>query len=192
MERDAIETGGNVNFLISRILFDLSPTKYFYIYMYFIFFIAAYVYGFYISEYSGITPFAKSMVLASPQLRLVNDVAFFYELIIFLILMLRYYFYGLNVKTKYGIRKHERRLQSSNGGEGNRYFIAKIGVIFLLDVIFLRYGVFVFLESGDTPKMRRMIENSQFLLYLYMVFGFILDLFIFIITIFILELRKYI
>ena len=192
MERDAIETGGNVNFLISRILFDLSPTKYFYIYMYFIFFIAAYVYGFYISEYSGITPFAKSMVLASPQLRLVNDVAFFYELIIFLILMLRYYFYGLNVKTKYGIRKHERRLQSSNGGEGNRYFIAKIGVIFLLDVIFLRYGVFVFLESGDTPKMRRMIENSQFLLYLYMVFGFILDLFIFIITIFILELRKHI
>ncbi|RKG37262.1 hypothetical protein D7V20_11610 [Acinetobacter rongchengensis] len=104
--------------------------------MYFIFFIAAYVYGFYISEYSGITPFAKSMVLASPKLRLVNDVAFFYELIIFLILMLRYYFYGLNVKTKYGIRKHEKRLQSSNGGEGNRYFIAIIGVIFLLGVIF--------------------------------------------------------
>jgi len=190
--RDAVDTKNNADFLLSRVLFDLSPTKYFYIYMYLVFFILAYVYGFYIGEYGGITPFSKSMVLASPQLRLVNDVAFVSELIIFLILMLTYCFYGLHIKTKYEFRRHEKKLQSLNGGKGNRYFLAIIGIIFFLSVILLRYGVFVFLESGDTPRMRGMIEESQFLLYLYIIGGFILDLFIYIFIIFILELRKHI
>ncbi|MEG0603463.1 MAG: hypothetical protein RR487_03020 [Acinetobacter sp.] len=192
MSKKIIDTKNNADFLISRVLFDLSPTRYFYVYIYFIVFIATYVYGFYVDEYSGITPFAKSMVSASPQLKLVNDVAFVSELIIFLALILKYCFYGLQVKTKYGFRRHERQLQRLNDGNGNRYFISIIGIIFFLGVILLRYGVFVFLESGDTPRMRGMIIDSEFLLYLYMICGFLLDLYIFIFTIFILELRKHI
>ena len=175
-----------------QVLFDLSPTKYFFIYMYFIVFISAYIYGFYIGEYGGITPFAKSMKLASPQLKLVNDVVFIYELIVFLILTLKYYFSGLHVKTKYGIKRHERQYQRMNGGKENRNFILRIGLLFILGMILLRYGVFVFLESGDTPKMRGLIRNSEFLLYFYMICGYILDLFFFVIAIFTLELRKHI
>ena len=192
MGKNIINTENNFNYLLGRVLFDLSPTKYFFIYMYFIFFIAAYVYGFYVSEYGGITPFAKSMVLASPQLKLVNDVAFISELIIFLILILRYYFYGLNVKTKYGFRRHERQLQSLNSGKENRNFVTAMGILFCLGLICLRYGVFVFLESGNIPKIRGTIKSSELILYLYMMCGFILNLIFFVIIIFILELRKYI
>lgn len=74
--------------------------------------------------------------------------------------------------------------------EKNRYFKLIIYSITLLVVIYLRYDLFIFSNGGNAPLMRGVLMKTDFFVYLYMIIGFLLDLFLFICAIFGFELSK--
>lgn len=159
------------------------------IYILFLIFILTYIYGSYLDNYSGITVFSQSIVLASPQVKLINDALLIYEILIFLIMMIKYTFWGLHVKTKYRFKQYEKKYYGSEV-EKNRYFKLIIYSITLLVVIYLRYDLFIFSNGGNAPLMRGVLMKTDFFVYLYMIIGFLLDLFLFICAIFGFELSK--
>lgn len=181
----------NGDYLLKKILLELSPFQYFYFYFYLfiLLFILSYIFGSYLEDYWGITEFTKSMVSASPRVKLINDNMLIYEVFIFFIMMLKYTFYGLSVKTKYRFKKYEKKYYGSEVNN-NRYITLIACVITFLILIYLRYHLFIFSDGGDARLTRGVLKKPEFIFYLYVIIGFIMNLFLFICAIFTIELSK--
>ncbi|WP_075174867.1 hypothetical protein [Acinetobacter indicus] len=179
------------DYLLKQVFLELSPFKYFYLYLFFLVFILLIIFGSYFDDYFGITPFSQSMILASPRVKLVNDGLLIYEVSIFLIMILKYTFCGLDIKTKYGFKQYEKKYYGSEINN-NRYLTVISCAITLLILIYIRYHLFIFSEGGDIRLMRGVLKKTEFIIYLYIIIGFLMNLFLFICTIFTLELSKHV
>ena len=192
MNIDISEAAYHPDKLLLKVLDELSPFRYFYLYLFFLVFIVAYILGFYIEDYSGITKFSQSMISASPQVKLVNDVTLIFEIFIFLIMLLKYTFFGLDVRTQYLFKKYERYYQSIHDVKNNRPLIVLLCSLTLLVFIYMRYQMFIFTDGGNISSIRKLLNGTNFFVYLYMILGFLMNLFFFICAIYCLELRKHV
>ncbi|MEN8418595.1 hypothetical protein [Acinetobacter radioresistens] len=192
MSNDISEAAYNPDRLLLKVLEELSPFRYFYLYLFFLVFIVTYILGFYIEDYLGITKFSQSMILASPQVKLVNDVTLIFEIFIFLIMLLKYTFVGLDIRTQYLFKKYERYYQSTYDVKNNRPLIVLLCSLVLLFFIYMRYQMFIFTDGGNISSIRKLLKGPDFFVYLYMILGFLMNLFFFICAIYGLELRKHV
>ncbi|MFV5405822.1 MULTISPECIES: hypothetical protein [unclassified Acinetobacter] len=192
MNNDISEAPYHPDKLLMKILDELSPYRYFYLHLFSLVFIVAYIFGFSIEGYSGITNFSQSMILASPQVKLVNDVTLIFEIFIFLIMFSKYTFWGLDIRTKHLFKRYERYYQSIHEIKDNRSLVLLVCFLTLIIMICFRYQMFIFTDGGNISSIRKLLNEPNFFVYLYMILGFLMNFFLFICAIFSLELRKHV
>ncbi len=176
-----------------NILNDLSPFRYAYVYGFVIVFCVPLLFGSHFSDYLGFTPFSQSMKLASGRVRLLSDSVMLYFIVIFIAISLTYLLKGLSDEVVMEFKRaarnpHRIRDRQVENPQRTIFFTA----LFLIFINILWVWVFTFTSIGNSKIMSNILNDSEFFVVIYILFGFLANLYLFIYSFLMMEGRKHV
>ncbi len=178
-----------------NLLNDLSPFKYAYLYGFVIIFCVPLLFGSYFTEYHGFTPFAQSMQLASGKIRLLSDAVMIYAWLSVIGVLLAFLLKDLSAKTnrefRLATKNAHKNLQTNNYQHNIGNVLLYIPLCFIACVFCWLY-FFTFSDAGSAKIMTNILSKSEIVVIGYILFGYLGNLYIFILNLMFLEVRKYV
>lgn len=177
-----------------NILNDLSPFKNSYVIGFILIIVTSFILSPYLTNYAGFLPFSVSMKLASTQVKLLNDLIIIYFILICLLMLFKYMLIGLSLPVIQNFKnaaKNPNRNVKKDVGENPKKQILYTA-LFLLLINLLWVWIFGFTSAGNSKILRNILKDSNFFINLYIVLGFLGNLYLFIFSILMIEGRKYV
>lgn len=175
-----------------NILNDLSPFNHACLIGFATVFFMPFIFGSHFSDYQGVTPFTQSMTAASGRIRLLNDSVMLYFIFVFILVFLAYLFKGLSDKVvmefKQAARPHRRKNRETDNPQRTIFFTA----CFLMFINFSWVWAFTFSSIGKSRIISSILSGSEFFIAVYILSGFLANLYLFVYALLMMEARKHI
>lgn len=171
-----------------------------YLCLFFIIFFLGIIIAFFINDYEGYLPFSKTMIMASPSVRLMNDIVISYATISFNLMFFKWFFVGFSRRLGLEFKRYEKwfwenRADFLTDGQLNnrKNGLLVVSIILIVLIPFMWIHTFGFDDGGNSPKMQiTLSQTHDFVLFCYMVISYLAGLFTIVFSITNMELRKYV
>ena len=173
---------------------DLSPFKNAFIYGYLVIWILGGICSYFMSDYMGYTPFSRSMELATSKQKLYYDLFSLYFFCIFCFINIKYINRGVSIDIKNEFKKAQRNQPKkiSELPYQDPKKAIKLTSLFVMGIPILCFIVFVICSNGNGRTMQKILQDSSIYFYIYLVLGFIGNIYSVIYSILLMEMRNYV